>query len=179
MIRSAALYILITQFKREVRLTLVFKVPLLLSFSQCLDCLPHSLVDSRKLLHLASGPLDTCRNWRHFASSVALITSSSKADLMHVELIPTGRALAKTSRYERNILSPLNGGLKEERRVARVNLPTTRVIKGVPIGDSGSLSDSKRTRRRKKRGGERIDQVAPAEVVPNKLPAVFHTVISR
>lgn len=55
-------------------------------------------------------------------------------------------------------------------------MPTTRVIKGVPIGDFGSLPLKNREREERTKKEEK-DELT--KVVLNKLSPVFYAIISR
>lgn len=67
---------------------------------------------------------------------------------MHVKPIPVGSEPLQKQVDTKEIPLHLTTDYGGERRVARVNLPTTRVIKGIPIGDSGSLFRSVREKER-------------------------------
>lgn len=166
-IRPVALYILIYGWKGE--LWLPFR---LLAF---LVARENRFFISRRLPRYSSGLVS-------FPSlrGPNYILVQSRSDARGADSESRASPLAKTSRYERNTFSPLNVGLRRRTAASRrVNLPTTRVIKGAPIGDSGSspVSGKREAEGGKKRRG--THKVALTKVVLNKLSVVSHAIISR
>jgi len=83
--------------------------------------------------------LETSQTYR-FIFLASLITSSFEADLMHVKPIPAVSESSQKQVDTKEIPLHLTTDYEGEQRIARVNLPTTRVIKGISIGDSRPFS---------------------------------------